>query len=120
MSVEDQYLADMMKFYHSTLIEAGLEYVIWGHIGDNHVHVNILPRDLNDLELGTKLYKKFAKKAVEYGGSVSAEHGIGKIKHEYLVIMYGEDAIDQMRAVKNTLDPDNIFNEGNIFPEEKE
>ena len=117
MSVEDQHLVDMMRFYHSTLNEAGLEYVIWGHIGNNHVHVNILPRNLADLELGKKLYMKFAEKAVEYGGSVSAEHGIGKIKHEYLEVMYGEEGINQMRAVKKALDPDNIFNAGNIFNE---
>ncbi len=119
MSVEDQHLADMMEFYHSTLAEAGLEYVVWGHIGDNHVHVNILPRNMDDLDLGKQLYKKFAKKAVEFGGSVSAEHGIGKIKHEYLEIMYGSAGINQMRAVKNILDPDNVFNAGNIFVEEK-
>ncbi|MHA1303994.1 MAG: FAD-binding oxidoreductase [Candidatus Heimdallarchaeaceae archaeon] len=115
MSVEDEYLEDIMSFYHKALNEAGLEYVIWGHIGDNHVHVNILPRNMEDLELGKQLYKKFAKKAVEYGGSVSAEHGIGKIKHEYLEIMYGKEGIDQMRAVKLALDPDCIFNPGNIF-----
>ena len=115
MSVEDQHLLEMMDFYHSTLAEAGLEYVTWGHIGDNHVHVNILPRDMTDLEIGKNLYKKFAKQAVEFGGSVSAEHGIGKIKHEYLEIMYGKENIDQMRKVKNSLDPDHIFNSGNIF-----
>ncbi|TFG10877.1 FAD-binding oxidoreductase [Candidatus Heimdallarchaeota archaeon] len=115
MSVEDQHLLEMMEFYHTTLAEAGLEYVTWGHIGDNHVHVNILPRDMNDLEQGKTLYKKFAKKAVEFGGSVSAEHGIGKIKHEYLEIMYGKENIDQMRKVKNSLDPNHLFNSGNIF-----
>ena len=118
MSVEDQHLLEMMKFYHDTLAELGLEYVTWGHIGDNHVHVNILPRNMDDLELGKQLYKKFAKKAVEFGGSVSAEHGIGKIKHEYLEIMYGKENINQMRAVKNSLDPDYLFNSGNIFVEE--
>ena len=119
MSVEDQYLADMMQFYHSTLIQAKLEYVIWGHIGNNHVHVNILPRNMEDLELGKKIYKQFAEKAVEFGGSVSAEHGIGKIKHEYLKVMYGIEGINQMRAVKKTLDPNYVFNAGNIFDEEK-
>ncbi|UJG40297.1 MAG: FAD-binding oxidoreductase [Candidatus Heimdallarchaeum aukensis] len=115
MSVTDEHLVDMMKFYHESLEEAGLEYVIWGHIGDNHVHVNILPRNMEDLEQGKLLYKKFAKKAVEFGGSVSAEHGIGKIKHEYLIIMYGEENVDQMRHVKLSIDPNCILNPGNIF-----
>jgi D-lactate dehydrogenase (cytochrome) len=118
MSVEDEYLVDIMEFYHKTLEEAGLEYVIWGHIGDNHVHVNILPKNMDDLELGKQLYKKFAEKAVSFGGSVSAEHGIGKIKHEYLKIMFGEEAINQMKLAKSSLDPGYLFNPGNIFSEE--
>jgi D-lactate dehydrogenase (cytochrome) len=118
MSVEDEYLGEIMEFYHKILNEEGLEYVIWGHIGDNHVHVNILPKNMEDLELGKKLYKKFAQKAVSFGGSVSAEHGIGKIKHEYLEIMFGNDAINEMRKVKAILDPTFLFNPGNIFSKE--
>ncbi|NPD88765.1 MAG: FAD-binding oxidoreductase [Asgard group archaeon] len=118
MSVEDEYIGEMMEFYHKILNEVGLEYVIWGHIGDNHVHVNILPKNMEDLELGKQLYKKFAQKAVSFGGSVSAEHGIGKIKHEYLEIMFGNEAINEMRQVKSTLDPNFLFNPGNIFSKE--
>ncbi len=120
MSVEDKYLKEMMNFYRTKLKEAGLEYVEWGHIGDNHVHVNILPRNMEDLKLGKELYKKFAKKAVEFGGSISAEHGIGKIKHEYLKIMYGEEGVQEMRIVKFAIDPDCVFNCGNIFGREME
>jgi len=115
MSVEHEHFREIMDIYHSTLKEHNLEYVMWGHIGDSHIHVNILPRNMEELELGKTLYKKFAKKAVEFGGSVSAEHGIGKIKHEYLVIMYGEDGVNQMKEVKKVLDPLALFNRGNIF-----
>jgi len=115
MSVVDEHLEEMMNFYHQTLQEEGLEYVQWGHIGSNHVHVNILPRNMEDLEKGKKIYKRFAEKAVSFGGSVSAEHGIGKIKQEYLIIMYGEEGINQMRVVKMSIDPDCVFNCGNIF-----
>jgi D-lactate dehydrogenase (cytochrome) len=115
MSVEDEHLKEMMEYYNAALKEAGLEYVMWGHIGDNHVHVNILPRNMDDLKLGKELYKQFATKAVQFGGSVSAEHGIGKIKHEYLQIMYGEEGVLQMREIKFSLDPNCVFNCGNIF-----
>ena len=118
MSVEDEHLGEIMEFYHTVLNEEKLQYVIWGHIADNHVHVNILPRNMEELELGKQLYKKFAQKAVSFGGSVSAEHGIGKIKHEYLQIMYGDEAINEMRQAKITLDPDFLFNPGNIFSKE--
>ncbi len=115
MSVKHEHFREIMDIYHSTLKEHNLEYVMWGHIGDSHIHVNILPRNMNELELGKKLYKKFAKKAVEFGGSVSAEHGIGKIKHEYLIVMYGEDGVNQMKEVKKVLDPHALFNRGNMF-----
>ena len=115
MCVPDEKLGEMMKYYHSVLRQAALEYVIFGHIGDNHVHVNILPKNTEELDLGQKIYEKFAKKAVEYGGSVSAEHGIGKIKLEFLKFMYDEKEIEQMRAVKKALDPSLLFNCGNIF-----
>ncbi|MHA1347363.1 MAG: FAD-binding oxidoreductase [Candidatus Heimdallarchaeaceae archaeon] len=115
MSVEHQHFREMMKLYHDKMQEHGLEYVMWGHIGDSHVHLNILPRNMDELALGKKLYKIFATKAVEFGGSVSAEHGIGKIKIEYLIVMYGEEGVNQMRAVKQALDPQAIFNRGNMF-----
>lgn len=115
MCVPEEKLDEMMKYYHSILREAALEYVIFGHIGDNHVHLNILPKNTEELEHGLKIYKLFAEKAVEYGGSVSAEHGIGKIKIEFLKFMYSEEEIEQMRAVKRALDPLLIFNSGNIF-----
>ncbi len=115
MSVEHKHFREIMKIYRETLIENDLEYVQWGHIGDSHIHVNILPRNMEELDLGKQLYKKFAQKAVEFGGSVSAEHGIGKIKAEYLLVMYGEEGVNQMRAVKMALDPQILFNKGNMF-----
>ncbi|MHA1669355.1 MAG: FAD-binding oxidoreductase [Promethearchaeota archaeon] len=115
MCVPEEKFGDMMKYYHSVLRKASLEYVIFGHIGDNHVHLNILPKNTEELKHGLKIYEQFAKKAVEYDGSVSAEHGIGKIKVEFLKIMYSDKEIEQMRVVKRALDPLLIFNCGNIF-----
>jgi D-lactate dehydrogenase (cytochrome) len=115
MCVPEEKFGEMMKYYHSVLREAALEYVIFGHIGDNHVHLNILPKNTEELNIGLKIYEQFAKKAVEYGGSVSAEHGIGRIKVEFLKFMYDEKEIEQMRTVKRALDPLLIFNCGNIF-----
>ncbi len=115
MSVPEDKFSDMMKFYHFLLQEAALEHVIFGHIGDFHVHLNILPKNAEELERGIKIYEQFAKKAVEFDGSVSAEHGIGKIKIGFLKIMYGEKEIEEMRSVKRALDPLLMFNSGNIF-----
>jgi len=114
MSVPEKYLKEMMKFYHTELNNANLEYVIFGHLGDNHMHVNILPKTMEELKLGEIIYGKFAEKAVEYGGSISGEHGIGKIKREYLKIMYSQKELDEMRLIKKTLDPSLVLNYGNI------
>jgi len=115
MTVPDKYFRSMMEYYHSKLRNAKLEYVIFGHIGDNHVHVNILPKNMEELQIGEQIYEKFALKAVEYGGSISGEHGIGKIKREYLKFMYSQKDLDEMRLIKKSLDPGLILNYGNII-----
>ncbi|MFX1455210.1 MAG: FAD-binding oxidoreductase [Promethearchaeota archaeon] len=115
MTVPKNNFRKMMSFYHSVLDDADLDYVIFGHIGDSHVHVNILPKNMEELRLGEKIYEKFAKKAVEFGGSISGEHGIGKIKREYLKIMYSQRELNEMRFLKRKLDPSLILNYGNII-----
>jgi D-lactate dehydrogenase (cytochrome) len=63
-----------------------------------------------------RIYQRFARKAVELGGTVSAEHGIGKLKRPFLQIMYGDDGLAQMARVKAALDPHWIINPGNMIP----
>jgi D-lactate dehydrogenase (cytochrome) len=120
--VPDKYFKKMMEFYHTELGNANLDYVIFGHIGENHVHVNILPKNMEELQLGEKIYEKFARKAVEYNGTISAEHGIGKIKLDYLKLMYNQKDLNEMRLIKKSLDPLLILNYGNIinFNDERE
>ena len=115
MSVPDGRLEDGMRMYHKGLDEAGLDYVIFGHIGNNHVHVNILPRSLEEYEKGRALYLEWVRQIVAMGGSVSAEHGIGKIKTGFLKIMLGDEGIQRMRQVKDLFDPAGLLNRGNLF-----
>ncbi len=116
MAVPDEALRDYLKFYRSTLEEQGMEYVIFGHIGDNHLHVNMIPRNNEEVEQGMNNYMMFAKRAVELGGTVAAEHGIGKLKRAFLEAMYGPKGISEMQAVKKALDPKWIINRGNVVP----
>ena len=115
MAVPDARLADVMAMYGAGLREAGLEYVVFGHIGNNHLHVNILPRSLREYSLGKDLYLQWARTIIAWGGTVSAEHGVGKFKVALLREMYGAEGIRQMRAVKRSLDPAGILNPGNLF-----
>ena len=115
MSVPDERMEEVMAMYRSGLDEAGLESVLFGHIGNNHVHVNILPHDMEEYEKGKALYLSWARKVITLGGSVSAEHGIGKLKAPFLTIMCGEPGIAEMRALKQLFDPGMVLNPGNLF-----
>ena len=115
MSVPDAQLETIMKRYRDDLAATGLEYVIFGHIGNNHVHVNILPRNMEELTQGKALYETWAEQVVAMGGSVSAEHGIGKMKVALLQKMYGADGIAAMRDLKAIFDPEARLNPGNLF-----
>ncbi len=118
MAVPDEEFAAMLRFYQETLRTSGLGYVIFGHIGDNHVHVNILPRDDDEAATARKLYGQFISRAVKAGGTISAEHGIGKLKRDYLRVLYGEKHLREMAALKRAFDPACILGRGNIFSEE--
>jgi D-lactate dehydrogenase (cytochrome) len=118
LAVPDEFLVELWHLYQTTCDGLELEWVAFGHIGNNHIHVNILPRNIQEQQAGLSAYENFARQAVAWGGSVSAEHGIGKIKQKFLRLMYSEDQLAQMKRVKGALDPDGLFNPGDIFPDE--
>jgi D-lactate dehydrogenase (cytochrome) len=115
MAVPDDCLENIMSRYRESLAEAGLEYVIFGHIGDNHLHVNILPRNPRDYQVGKQLYLDLAGEVVAMGGSPAAEHGIGKLKIPFLEILLGTEGVEQMRRVKLAFDPQSRLGRGNLF-----
>jgi FAD/FMN-containing dehydrogenase len=86
-------------------------YVIFGHIGDAHVHVNLFSDPANP-EHATDLLTEFARRAVAVGGTVSAEHGVGKRKAHLLKLQYAPEHLEAMRAVKRRLDPSGILGRG--------
>lgn len=118
MAVPDEEFQTMLRFYKETLAESHLQYVIFGHIGDNHVHVNIMPRDEREARAALEIYLRFVKRAINRGGTISAEHGIGKLKRDYLRLLYTEENLREMAALKRAFDPACILGRGNIFSEE--
>jgi D-lactate dehydrogenase (cytochrome) len=118
MAVPDEHFPAMLRFYQESLRPGDLRYTIFGHIGDNHVHVNILPRDETEAEKAWEIYRRFIRRAVELGGTISAEHGIGKLKREYLLELYGEQHLREMAQLKKAFDPAGILGRGNMFDEE--
>lgn len=118
MSVPDEAFPAMLNFYQETLRASRLQYVIFGHIGDNHVHVNILPRDDREASQAREIYRQFIERAIRVGGTISAEHGVGKIKRDYLRALYGDEHLRQMAALKRAFDPARILGRGNMFLEQ--
>ena len=94
-----------------------LEAVTFGHVGDNHLHVNFLPRDLAGLALARSVYAHLTRVVIEMGGSPSAEHGIGKLKRAALRQRVGQVGIAEMLEVKRALDPHGCLGRGNLFEE---
>lgn len=117
MAVPDEAFAGMLRFYQDSLRGGNLRYTIFGHIGDNHVHVNILPRDDDEAARAREIYRTFIRRAVDLGGTVSAEHGIGKLKCEYLRELYGDEHLREMAAMKRAFDPAGVLGRGNMFAE---
>jgi len=119
MSVPDHHLKHIMNIYSTMLKEQGLQSAIWGHIGNNHLHVNILPRNEEDYKKGKSLYAEWAAEVTKLGGAVSAEHGVGKLKANFLTVMYGQNHIDEMANLKSTFDPKGLLGTGNMFVPQK-
>ncbi|MGB7068277.1 MAG: FAD-binding oxidoreductase [Pyrinomonadaceae bacterium] len=115
MSVPDANFPSFLKFYKQTLDDSGLEYVIFGHIGDSHLHANLLPKNDFEAQLARHIYGRCVAQAIMLGGCVSAEHGIGKLKRKYLDVMMGERYLNEMAELKKAFDPNGVLGRGNIF-----
>ena len=98
--------------------ECRLPIVCFGHVGDGNLHVNLMIDASNPKEKETseRTKRRIFELAVEMGGTISGEHGIGIMKSEFLPLALGGDLIAAMKRIKQALDPNNILNPGKIFP----
>ncbi|MBI5001144.1 MAG: FAD-binding oxidoreductase [Euryarchaeota archaeon] len=127
-----QAFPEMMKIYTETgnrfkamFPRKGVHHVLFGHAGDCHLHFNFIAETGEEMAAARKLYVDMARKAVSLGGTISAEHGLGKKcfdidgrKAPYLELMYGMEGLEQIAAVKRALDPNLILNVGTVVPAE--
>jgi D-lactate dehydrogenase (cytochrome) len=111
LAVPDAHLDALMDAYEA----APVAHVLFGHIGDNHLHLNLLPRTPEELAVARACYDELARLAIALGGTVSAEHGIGKLKKEHLAWMVGDETLASFRGLKRHLDPRGILGRGNVF-----
>ncbi len=111
--------SNVLAYYREELVGTGIEYTIFGHLGDAHLHVNLLPKTEAEYQEGCRLFKKWAKNCQDAGGNLIGEHGIGKLKREILRDLLEEKEIQVYRDFKEKYDPEYLLNPGTIFSEEE-
>jgi FAD/FMN-containing dehydrogenase len=110
-AVPDAALPAMLEAYDAT----DMRTVCFGHLGDNHLHLNFLPSDAEELVRARARYTELARLAVSLGGTVSAEHGIGRLKKGHLALMVAPEVMAGWRALKRAADPNWILGRGVMF-----
>jgi D-lactate dehydrogenase (cytochrome) len=111
-------LADCVTETEADLKRLKLQSPIVGHVGDGNFHCSLLcdVDDAEEMARGEDFMHRLVERAQSMGGTCTGEHGIGQGKQKYLKAEIGPEAIEAMRAIKQALDPQNIFNPGKILP----
>mmetsp|Transcript_21723 Transcript_21723/g.10152 ORF Transcript_21723/g.10152 Transcript_21723/m.10152 type:complete len:473 (-) Transcript_21723:730-2148(-) len=110
-------ISDMVRKIESLKEETGLTIISFGHAGDGNIHINImLDKDnKNEIIKAQKSVEKLFDYTIEFGGTISGEHGIGITKSAYMEKEIGLVEMELMRKIKNVFDPRGILNPGKIF-----
>lgn len=114
-------IAEMYKALQQIAGSNGLQYTVLGHIGNGNFHINLLRGTLSDGEWNKRLDETvFAilKAAVQLGGTLSGEHGIGKMPFRYVSLAFQDPLLRIMKQIKADLDPNHILNPGTVFSKE--
>jgi len=100
-------LAEALDLYRAAFESRGLDYAIWGHVSDGNLHTNLIPTTMQDVHRGREAILEIASGVIGMGGAPLAEHGVGRsaLKQRLLRELYGDEGIEEMRAVKRALDP---------------
>ncbi len=108
---------DMLAFIEEVREKYNLQIGTFGHAGDGNLHPTCLTdeRDEEEMHRVEQAFDEIFKKALELGGTVTGEHGIGCIKSKYLPMMVGDTGMQVMRRVKQIFDPTGVLNPGKIF-----
>jgi len=88
---------------------------VFGHTGNSHLHANIFVHSDDEFERAMKIYDTVIEYSLEMNGTVSAEHGIGKLKKKYLLQMFGKENIQMMKKLKLQFDNKNLMGKGTLF-----
>ena len=110
-------IAKMVKAINDIAEKYDITICTFGHAGDGNLHPTCLTDARNKDEIARieEALQEIFQKAVELGGTITGEHGVGVMKLPYLHLKVGEAGIEAMRNIKEALDPNYIMNPGKIF-----
>ncbi|MFS0861867.1 glycolate oxidase subunit GlcD [Fredinandcohnia sp. 179-A 10B2 NHS] len=110
-------IAKMVKAIEEIAEKYNLRICTFGHAGDGNLHPTCLTdvRNHDEIERVEKAFEEIFAKAIELGGTITGEHGVGVMKAPYLEMKLGTAGIAAMQAIKTGLDPNNIMNPGKVF-----
>ena len=104
---------EFIKKTHKLIKSQNIDYLLFGHLGDCHLHFHLIPSMENEKD-AIECYREIIRISAKLGGVYSAEHGTGKRKKQDLIECYGDIGISQIVKCKEGFDPDFLFNSGNV------
>lgn len=113
--VNNSLFNDYIIEYDEILKSSGISYCKWGHIGDSHLHTNLFPKTEEEHIKSLETYDLIIDKTLQLNGTISAEHGIGKIKKNYFLKMFGNESVNYFKEIKKVFDNKGLLNQYNIF-----
>ncbi|MBT2688067.1 FAD-binding protein [Bacillus sp. ISL-47] len=113
-------IPEMFKRLKAIKEKYNIHLVVFGHAGDGNLHPNIIAdqRDKEEMQRVEKAVEEIFTAAIELGGTLSGEHGIGVMKAPFMEMELGSTGLDMMKRIKTAWDPNNILNPGKIFPKQ--
>ena len=124
LSVRISRVPDFLRVVESTVTERYPDFeIVWfGHIGDGNLHLNVLKPETMDVAVFKKHCESVSEEVLSivagFGGSVSAEHGVGLLKRDQLHFSRSPEELAAMRSIKRAFDPNGIMNPGKLLPED--
>ena len=119
IAVPRSAIPEMARRVRAIATQFDLEIPLFGHVGDGNLHPNILcdRRDAGEMLRVAGAARAIFEAAIDLGGTLSGEHGIGLLKKQFMELDLGPEAIALMRKIKDAIDPNGIMNPGKVFPD---
>jgi len=108
-AVDPGLVRELYRRTREILTGMELPHVVFGHVGQGHLHANVIPRDRRQLRAGEEAMRSIAETAAGMGGTVSAEHGLGRLKADYLRYMLTPGELEGIAAIRRSFDPNGLL-----------